>query len=386
VNHPIVIAGTGLAGYTLARELRKLDKATPVVMLSADDGGFYLKPMLSNAFASGKSPEQLLNSSAAAMAAQLGVEVRAYTHVSAINPAARQVITDKGALAYASLVLALGADPIRLPLIGDAAGEVMSVNDLADYARFRSAISGKNAGKKRVAILGAGLIGCEFANDLAIGGYAVDVIDIAPQPLGRLLPEAPAQKLRQALAAAGVRWQLGRRTSSIDRVGGALRVSFEDGGAIVADVVLSAVGLAPRTALARAAGLAANRGIAVDRHLRSSAPDIYALGDCAEVEGLVLPYVMPIMQAARALAATLAGSQQAVCYPAMPVMVKTPALATVVCPPPAGAAGIWASESAGPGTQSRFVGADGSLLGFALTGAAQSMKTRFAREIAPLLA
>jgi rubredoxin-NAD+ reductase len=81
VSHPIVIAGSGLAGYTLARELRKLDKATPVVMLSADDGGFYSKPMLSNAFASGKSPEQLKNSSAAAIALQLASRCE-HTHAS----------------------------------------------------------------------------------------------------------------------------------------------------------------------------------------------------------------------------------------------------------------------------------------------------------------
>ncbi len=378
---PIVIAGSGLGGYTLARELRKLDKEIPVVMLSADDGGFYSKPMLSNAFAAGKSAEQLLNTSAAAMAAQLGIEVQAHTRISAIDAAAKLVKSDRGPLHYASLILALGADPIRLPLRGDAAGAVLSVNDLGDYARFRAAIKGKN----RVAILGAGLIGCEFANDLAIGGHAVDVIDLAPLPLGRLLPEAPALALREALSAAGVRWHMGRRTAAIEHDGGALRVVFEDGSAIGTDTVLSAVGLVPRTALARAAGLGVKRGIVVDHHLRSSAPDIYALGDCAEVAGLVLPYVMPIMHAARALAATLAGTEQAVRYPAMPVMVKTPALATVVCPPPLGASGNWASTASDGGMQSLFRDKAGRLLGFALSGNAQSDKARLAKELEPLL-
>ena len=379
---PIVIAGSGLAGYTLARELRKLDKETPVVMLSADDGGFYSKPMLSNAFASGKSPEQLLNSSAAAMAAQLAIEVRPHTRISAIDVTAKVVVTDKGSLAYSSLVLALGADPISLPLKGDAAADVLSVNDLADYARFRTAI----AGKKRVAILGAGLIGCEFANDLATGGHEVDVIDLAALPLGRLLPEAPALALRDALAQAGVRWHLGKRTAAIEHDGDALRVVFEDGRTISTDAVLSAVGLVSRTKLASAAGLKTKRGIAVDRNLRASVPDIYALGDCAEVDGLVLPYVMPIMHAARALASTLAGKEQAVRYPAMPVMVKTPALPTVVCPPAMGVTGEWVSESAPGGTQSRFTASSGRLLGFALTGDTQAMKAQLTKEIEPLLA
>jgi rubredoxin-NAD+ reductase len=257
----------------------------------------------------------------------------------------------------------------------------LSVNDLGDYARFRAAIKGKH----RVAILGAGLIGCEFANDLAIGGHAVDVIDLAPLPLGRLLPEAPALALREALSAVGVRWHMGRRTAAIEHDGGALRVVFEDGSAIGTDTVLSAVGLVPRTALARAAGLGVKRGIVVDHHLRSSAPDIYALGDCAEVAGLVLPYVMPIMHAARALAATLAGKEQAVRYPAMPVMVKTPALATVVCPPPLDASGNWASTASDGGMQSLFRDKTGRLLGFALTGNAQSDKARLAKELEPLL-
>ena len=85
------------------------------------------------------------------------------------------------------LVLAIGADPIRLPLAGDGAADVLSVNDLDDFARFHAAIQGR----KRVAVMGAGLIGCEFANDLLVAGFEVDIVDIAPLPLGRLLPEQP---------------------------------------------------------------------------------------------------------------------------------------------------------------------------------------------------
>ena len=374
---PIVIIGSGLAGYTLARELRKLDREAPLCLVTADDGSFYSKPMLSNALASGKSAADLALKSAAAMAAELNATVHTGAEARAIDLAGRRLRTAKGDMAWSSLVLALGADPIRLPLAGEGAAAVLSVNDLGDYARFRAAIEGG----KRVAILGAGLIGCEFANDLVLRGHAVDVADIAAQPLGRLLPAEAATGLRDALAAAGVRWHLGKKAVAVDRSGTALLLRFDDGTHIETDIVLSAVGLAPRTALARAAGLAVKRGIVVDRFLRSSDPGVYALGDCAEVEGQVLPFVMPIMHAARALAATLAGSDQAVLYPPIPVVVKTPALPTVVCPPTPGAAGAWQIESEAGGTLARYVDAAGRLIGFALTGAAAAQKNRLLKEL-----
>jgi len=374
---PIVILGTGLAGYTVAREFRKHDRNSPLVMITADDGAFYSKPMLSNALASGKTPEQLVNKTADAMMRELSAEIFARTEVHAIHREARVVRHSRGTTGYSRLVLALGADPIRLPLTGDGAASVISVNNLADYGRFRAEITLK----RRVAILGAGLIGCEFANDLAIAGHEVDVIDIAPQPLGRLLPPEPALALRDALENIGVRWHLGRTTQRVERTSNGLSLRFADGTRIDTDAVLSAIGLKPRTDLARAAGLAVNRGIIVDGLLRTSDASIFALGDCAEVQGSVLPFVLPIMHAARALAATLAGADRPLHYPAMPVAVKTPALPTIVCPPAAGIDGHWRSEHEPGGIASRFTDANDRLRGFALVGNAGSRKQQMLGEM-----
>ena len=366
---PVVIIGSGLAGYTLARELRKLDQARPLMILSRDEASFYSKPMLSNALASGRSAAQIATASAEQMAAQLNAQILAGTSVEAVDTANRSLRANGKTIGYAKLVLALGADPIELPLAGDAGHLVLRVNDLAGYARFRAAIDGK----KTVALLGAGLIGCEFANDLVAAGYEVHAVDPAKRPLGRLLPETAAEQLQHALTAAGVVWHFGTTAQAVWRTATGVRIDLGDGTRIEADAVLSAIGLRPRTQLAQSAGIKTNRGIVTDRLLQTSAADVYALGDCAEVDGQTLPFVLPLMQAARALAKTLSGAATPVSYPAMPVVVKTPALPVTVCPPPA-VPGSWKLDQPEGGVEARFEGDDGRLLGFALTGSATARK------------
>ncbi|WP_114690359.1 NAD(P)/FAD-dependent oxidoreductase [Polynucleobacter necessarius] len=378
----IVIIGSGLAGYTVIREMRKLNKTAPITLITREPGYFYSKPMLSTALASKKEAAQLISTPADGMAAQLELTIFGNCDVNSINPDAQTIQTSNGEVSYGKLVMALGADQIRLPLQGNAANEVIAVNDLEDYAHFRNAI----AGKKKIVILGAGLIGCEFANDLALGGYEVDVIDLAPQALGRLLPEAAALELQQKLSNAGVRWHLSTTVEAIDREGESLPITLANGNTIVSDVFLSAVGLNPRIDLAKSTGINTGIGIQVNRELETNIKNIFAIGDCAEVEGLVLPYVMPIMQAARALAPTLIGQTTSLSYPAMPVMVKTPALATVVSPPAKGAEGKWLTTAIEGGLAARFESADGKLLGFALMGTATTQRGALTKELPAILA
>jgi rubredoxin-NAD+ reductase len=233
--------------------------------------------------------------------------------------------------------------------------------------------------------MGPGLIGCEFANDLASQDIEVDVFGPDPWPISTLLPEAAGRALQEALSAAGIRFHLGATAERIDRADGGYRLTLKTGTALQADLVLSAVGLRPDTALARAAGLEVNRGIVTDRLLHTSDPQVYALGDCAEVAGLNLPFVMPIMHAARALAKTLAGEPTEVAYPPMPVVIKTPALATVVAPPPRGGAGDWRVTGSASDIRAIFESAEGELLGFALTGAAAAEKQALTKLLPPVL-
>ena len=216
----LVLVGSGLAAWTVVRELRKLDAHSPITLICRDSGDFYSKPLLSTALASGKTAAQLVGTTSAAMAQTLQVNLMANTEVTSIEPARAEVHTRAGVVAYSRLVLALGADPVRLSLQGDAAERVLSVNDLQDYARFREHL----AAARRVAVMGAGLIGCEFANDLVLAGHEVDVIDPGTQPLGRLLPPDAGAAVQQALADAGVRFHFGTSVQAVDAKGEGLPI------------------------------------------------------------------------------------------------------------------------------------------------------------------
>jgi rubredoxin-NAD+ reductase len=383
---PIIVLGSGLAGWTTVRELRKLDPAQPVTVITADAGDFYAKPSLSNALAQGKRPDQLVSNPAAKMAETLGVTLLAHTRVEAIDRVARVVRTDQGRLAYSRLVLATGARPIRVPLAGHGAAAVRSVNSLDDFADFHALLRPG----ARVAIMGAGLIGCEFANDLAAAGYPVSVVDPAPRPLAALLPEAASEALRVALAALGVDWRLGTTVQSVCHAGAALELTLADGERIGADVVLSAIGLRADTALAQATGLVCERGIVVDSTLATSDPGIFALGDCAQYAGgrwaagpvaggRTLPYVMPIMNAARVLAAQLAGREGTLVFPLMPVSIKTPALPLVVASPALASIGRWHGAEEGLW---HFIDDSGVARGFVLAGKQTSRRAEQTLQVA----
>lgn len=377
---PIVIVGTGLSGYSLVRELRKLDKETPVIMVTADDGVSYSKPMLSTGFTKDKDADGLAQANPEAMAEQLGVEIRPWSTVTGIDTDAHELKLGDQRIRYAKLVLAWGADVIRLSLDGNAQDRVHSINDLMDYRAFRKAL----AGGKRVAIMGAGLIGCEFANDLRNGGYEVDVIAPDSSLMPSLLPEAAASAVQAELEKLGVRFHLGTVVERVEHQGSGVELTLGNGEQLQADLVVSAVGLRPRTELARAAGIHTGRGIQVNRALETSAPDVYALGDCAEVDGRVLLYVLPLMACARALAKTLTGERTEVSYGTMPVMVKTPCCPTAVCPPPMDAEGEWQVEQEGTDVKALFRSPDGDTLGFAVTGRFALEKQTLAKEVPPI--
>lgn len=370
--HPIVIIGSGMAGYAVAREFRKLNPEHELLMICADDAVNYAKPTLSNALAGNKAPEQIPLGDAAKMSAQLNMRIEQHTWVKAIHPEDHQLVLEKDGQEstqnYSKLVLAIGANPVRLAIAGDASDDIHVVNNLSDYKAFRNNLAARE--DKRVVILGAGLIGCEFANDLQNTDHQVTVIDLAPQPLGRLLPEHVATAFQKNLEETGIHFVLGTTVEKVSRAdNGDYLVTLANGQSLVADVVLSAVGLQPNISLAKQADVHTSRGVLTTAQLETNQADIYAVGDCAEVNGTLLPYVMPIMQQARALAKTLNGEHTAVHYPAMPVAVKTPAAPLTVLPAPVDIDVTWETEEFDDGMLAKAFDANGTLRGFVLLGA-----------------
>ncbi|MDF2446777.1 MAG: pyridine nucleotide-disulfide oxidoreductase [Moraxellaceae bacterium] len=382
--NPLVIVGTGLAGYNLAKEFRKLDSERPLLIITQDDGRNYSKPMLSTGFTKNKTADELAMNGVEQMREQLKADIRTGVAVNAIDRVAKTIQVEGEIIPYGDLVLALGADVFRPPLGGDGIERVYSVNDLQDYARFRDVV----AGKKKAVIIGGGLIGCEFANDLSNGGFSVDVVEPVGRVLPSLLPERASDAVANGLASLGVKFHFGHSVKGVWEDGAGVSVELSNGERIAGDVVLSAIGLRPRTQLALVSGLKVERGIVVDRFLRTSDANIYALGDAAEVDGKVLLYVLPLMAAARALAKTLAGEPTPVQYPAMPVQVKTPVCPVVVSPVVPGTPGNWEIDASGNDVKAVFKSPEGQTLGFALTGAhagSGPLKMELTKQLPPLL-
>jgi rubredoxin-NAD+ reductase len=392
-SEPILIIGAGLAGWTTVREFRKLDTTTPVVLVTADSGDFYAKPTLSNAYAQKRTPAQLVSTPAAKMVETLNVTLLAQHRVESLDTTARSVVLGHGGqtqtLHYSRLVLATGAQPIRIPVGGTGADQVKSINNLDDFGAFHQALgldpsAAEPAAPKTVLIMGAGLIGCEFANDLVHAGATVHVVDPAPRPLSLLLPAEAGDQLKAALEALGVIWHFGTTVTAVDGTDSGLTVQLADGGVVSAHMVLSAIGLRADTALAAAAGLVCERGIVVDDMLQTSAPGVYALGDCAQYASAgqrPLPYVMPIMNAAKALAATLAGTPTALVFPLMPVSIKTPALPIVVAAAHPALAGAWTAGD-GEGIW-QFTDGEGTQRGFVLTGKSTARRMEQSKATQP---
>lgn len=385
MSAPLTIIGSGMAGIGLLRALRAQDAERPITLITADSGDDYSKPLLSTGFAKRLPPERLAARSALQVAEQLNAVTRTHTRVDAIDTASRTLTVGRETLPWSELVLATGAAPaIPFPVPEAVAGRVFTINDLDDYRDFHAALA--TLGRPgRIAIVGAGLVGCEFANDLLAGGHEVSLVAPEAAPLPRLLPEPLGRALGVAFEEAGMALALEVGVTALEAAGNAVGLALDDGSRLDADLVLVATGLAPRTALAEAAGLAVSAaGIHVDRWLAASAPGVYALGDVACVDGVNAMYVQPLQASAKALARTLGGTPTPVSYGAWPVVVKTPLLPVVALPPTRPPA-RWRIEGEAGDFTALAEAEDGRLIGFALTGACVRRKVELARAAPPLL-
>ncbi|WP_417622414.1 NAD(P)/FAD-dependent oxidoreductase [Parasphingorhabdus sp.] len=366
VPQSVVVVGSGLAGFGVLRELRRAAPDAKLTMVTLEDGHFYSKPALSTALAKGKTATTLVTSDAEKMKTQLKLDARIGREAEAIDRAGKALCTTGGPIHYDSLILATGALPIRPPLDGNAAHRPVSINQLDHYDRFRNELPDG----ARVLIMGSGLVGTEFANDLVTNGYKPIVVDMLALPLAQLAPPAVGEKLRDALGAEGVEWHLGHKVTAIDYSdpGPGYVATLDDGSKIEADLVLSAVGLRPNISLAEEAGLDVGLGIRVNQYGQTSDPDIYAIGDCAEYQHGLSAYVTPIMAAARGIAPSVLGKPTEIRFPPLSVQVKTTVLPINLLPPAPSVAGEWRKiEDDASGCKHVFVDGDDVICGYVLT-------------------
>lgn len=362
----IVVIGAGIAGWTAVAKIREHDAEVPIIMISSGAADYYPKPLLSMAYTQQRDLDDIVEARGPSKAAELNIVLREHTKVIAINRARKRLLTTRGSIYYDKLILATGARQAELRCRGDAQDAVFRVNDLDSYRHLRNHLQQPG---KRVAIIGAGLIGCELAEDLTRGGHEVTLIERGSQPLLQLLPRTLAQSLRQQFSDRGIHSQVLREVDAVHHIDDGLLIAFKDGSTVEADVAISAIGLIPNTRLAEAAGLECRRGILVDpQDMRSSDPDIYVLGDCAQVEQHCFSYIEPIHRQAEALAASLVGNSRPFAPRQPLIRVKTPSLPLVVCPPPSQHVGHWHLVKADAKGHYMVFLSGGHLLGFALSG------------------
>lgn len=377
----IVIIGAGHAGYQLVKEIRKLNTELHILLLCADSGDYYSKPLLSNGFSKGKTAEALVQKTAAEMAVEYQIEIQSNCEVHEIAAAHQLLHSSHGDIGYRQLVLATGASALTPPLPAAALEISQPINDLADYRQFLA----RCAGKQQICILGAGLVGIEYANDLASAGFQVSVIALEQQPLAQLMPAALGDKLAQALMQLGVTFYWGSPIAAAKTNGASCELTLSDGRTLSTQLILSAIGLRPNIDLAKKAELTCGKGIQVDQYLRSSNANIYAIGDCAEICSHVLMYITPINLSAKALAATLVGQPTPLQLPAMPVLVKSPALPVVSCQNRQPDQSDWQISGEGNDLQALWFDPKQQLQAFALTGKMVGQRMRLIKQMANLL-
>lgn len=274
----VVVIGAGQAGAACVAKLRALGFVGAVTLIGAEPQPPYQRPPLSKAYLMGEMEEERLWLRSAEFYAEQNITLRLGTPVSAIDTAARTVTLGDETIAYTDLVLTTGSTPRRLPAAigGDLAG-VYAVRTLADVDAMRAEFQPG----RRLVIVGGGYIGLEAAAVAAKLGLKVTVLEMAPRILQRVASPETSAYFRALHAAHGVDIL---ESTGLDRLLGDSRVTgvrLPDGRDLPADFVIAGVGILPGTALAEAAGITLDNGIATDAYGHTSAPHVWSAGDCA---------------------------------------------------------------------------------------------------------
>jgi NADPH-dependent 2,4-dienoyl-CoA reductase/sulfur reductase-like enzyme/nitrite reductase/ring-hydroxylating ferredoxin subunit len=270
----VVIVGGGAAGLAAADQLRREGYDGPVTMISADDSAPYDRPNLSKDYLAGNAPEEWMPLRSPDYYTEWRIDLVLKTRVSSLDARQKRIRADNGkTYDFGALLLATGAEPVKLTIPGAADSQLCYLRTFVDTRRLID----KAASARQVIVVGASFIALEVAASLRARGIAVHIAAPEQQPLERVLGSEVGQFVRRLHEAHGVVFHLGQTVTRVD----GRRVTLSGGANLEADFLVLGVGVRPSVGLAEQAGLKVDRGIVLDEYLETSAPGVFAAGDIA---------------------------------------------------------------------------------------------------------
>ena len=307
MSEPLLVVGNGMAAARLVDELAKVALGRYAIAVIGDEPRLAYNRVLLSSVLAGETASHEIELKPAQWWRDRGVTLKYGCRATEIDVGRRELRIAQETMAFSKLVIATGSTPLRLDVPGADLAGVHTFRDSRDVDLLQTLA----AKKKRVVVVGGGLLGLEAAYGLAKAGAAVTLIHLADRLMNRQLDAPAADLLKSLVERKGIRIWLNANTARLHGETSVTAVELADGRRIDTDAVIFAAGIMPNTMLAKQAGIAVNRGILVGDQLQTSAPDIFALGECAEHRGICYGLVEPAYEQARVLAQHLAGRSAA---------------------------------------------------------------------------
>jgi nitrite reductase (NADH) large subunit len=304
LSEPLVVVGNGMAAARLVDELTKTAQGRYAIAVIGDEPRLAYNRVLLSSVLAGETGSHEIELKPAAWWRDRGVTLKYGCLATEIDVGRRELkIANEESIAFSRLVLATGSTPLRLNVSG---ADLAGVNTFRD-SRDVDLLLTLAAQRKRVVVVGGGLLGLEAAYGLAKAGATVTLLHLMDRLMERQLDAPAAELLKSLVERKGIKILLNANTARIHGETHVEGVELTDGRRIDADAVIFAAGIRPNIALAKEAGIPVNRGIVVDDHLQTTAPGVFALGECAEHRGICYGLVEPAYEQARVLSRHLAG-------------------------------------------------------------------------------